>query len=307
MQELMMVMVVLLIAAVAAAPAQEESLVAGELERVATGLQFTEGPAWHPDGYLVFSDIPADTIYRLGEKGPEVYRRPSGNSNGLIFDRNLRLVACEHGNRRVSLTGEDGVAASLASQYEGKRLNSPNDLVEKSDGSVYFTDPPYGVRAEQRELDFQGVFRIGPDGKLTLAVRDFAMPNGLAFSPDEKVLYVADTEKDCLRAFDVKEDGSLANDRVFIRTERPERLGADGIKVDVKGNVYITAYDGVWIVSPKGEHLETIRMEERPANLAFGDADGRTLYVTARKSVYKVRVKHAGAAVARRPAEGAGD
>src|SRR5262245_63686177 len=149
-----------------------ELLESNEVERIATGHQFTEGPAWHSDGYLVYSDIPADRICFWSPEGVKTYRKPSGNSNGLIFDRQLRLVACEHGNRRVSRTELDFAVVALAERYQGKRLNSPNDLVERSDGSIYFTDPPYGVDAKDQELDFQGVYRVAPDGQLDVVAKD---------------------------------------------------------------------------------------------------------------------------------------
>jgi len=275
-----------------------------ELERLATGFQFTEGPVWHPDGYLIFSDIPADTIYSLKDGERDVFRRPSGNSNGLAFDREGRLVACEHGSRRVSATQKDGTVVPVATHYQGKRLNSPNDVVVKSDGSVYFTDPPYGVRPEDRELDFQGVYRIGPDGGLTLLADDFVKPNGLAFSPDEKVLYVDDTEKGWIRAFDVGEDGLLTEGRVFARLEGAGHGRPDGMKVDAEGNVYCTGPGGVWVISPAGEPIEVIETPEAAANVAFGGADGRTLYITARASIYSVQVRHPGAVVSRRPGQG---
>jgi gluconolactonase len=289
--------------AVGVAAGMGESLCTGPLQRVATGFKFTEGPMWHPDGYLVFSDIPANTIYRLTEDGAEVFRKPSGNSNGLTFDLKGRLLACEHGNRRVSRARGDGEVVAVATHYEGKRLNSPNDLVVRSDGSIYFTDPPYGVQKEDRELDFQGVYRVDPKGNLTLLVTGFAKPNGLAFSPDEKVLYIADTQKNHVRAFDMTEDGLLEDGRVFVETEEPDRLGADGMKVDVRGNLYVTATDGVRIYSPKGEHLETIEMPQRPANLCFGPPEGKTLYITAQSSVYKVAVRNPGAVYTRRFAQ----
>jgi gluconolactonase len=271
-----------------------ESLRRSEIEEVAAGLEFTEGPAWHPDGYLVFSDIPASTIYRLGRHGLEVFRRPSGNSNGLAFDPQGRLVACEHGNRRVSITRDDGTVVPLADHYGGKRLNSPNDVVVRSDGAVYFTDPPYGVEADQRELDFQGVFRVTPDGALTVVAGDFVKPNGLCFSPDESLLYIADTELHQVRVFDVAGDGTLAGGRVFFQVSAPAQLRPDGMKVDAEGNLYVAGFDGVWVIAPDGRHVETWPLPIRLSNLAFGD-DGLSLYITARPVVYRVRVRHPGA------------
>ena len=269
----------------------------GEPERIASGLQFTEGPVWHPDGYLLFSDIPADTIYKwTSDGGIEKFRSPSGNSNGLTFDRHGRLVACEHGNRRVSLTELDGTIVTLAGEYQGKRLNSPNDLVVKSDGSVYFTDPPYGVKPDQRELDFQGVYRVAPDGVIALLADDFEKPNGLAFSPDEKILYIADTDRKHVRAFDVQPDGTLANDRVFAEDVFEAGHGPDGMKVDINGNLYIAA-GFVWIFDSAGKHLGNIVAPEAPANLAFGGPDNKTLFLTARTSVYKVQLKVQGVKV----------
>ncbi len=295
-----MACVALLAAAAAFGAAAATNIGMSEPEQVATDFQFTEGPVWHPLGFLIFSDIPADTIYSLEDGETDVLRRPSGHSNGLTFDPAGRLIACEHGNRRVSITEKQGDILPLATQYQGKRLNSPNDVVVRSDGMIYFTDPPYGVRPEEREIDFQGVYRIEPDGELALLVDDFNKPNGLAFSPDESVLYIADTDEHLLRAFDVEEDGSLAGDRVFYRVEPPGELRPDGLKVDAYGNVYIAASDGVQIVSPEGELLEKIELPERPANLAFGGPDGRTLYVTARSSVYAVAVRYQGAVYRRR-------
>lgn len=258
-----------------------ETLTTGPVETVAEGFKFTEGPVWLPGGPLIFSDIPADTIYRADKT---VYRRPSGKSNGLTLDPEGRLIACEHGNRRVSRTEKDGTVVSIAETYDGKKLNSPNDIVVRSDGTIFFTDPPYGLEGREQELPFQGVFGIKPSGELVLLVDDFKKPNGLAFSPDEKVLYIADTEGGHIRAFDVAEDGSLSNGRVFC-----ELPGPDGMKVDTQGNVWSTARDGVCIYNPAGEHVQTIEFPQNPANCAFGDEDGQTLYVTARTGVYKVR------------------
>ncbi len=295
------VLVLVLLAAVGAVTlGASPGLDVGPVRKVAGGFQFTEGPMWHPDGYLVFSDIPADTIYRLVEGEAEVHRRPSGNSNGLAFDLEGRLLACEHGNRRVSRTLEEGRVVDVATHYEGRRLNSPNDLIVRSDGSIYFTDPPYGVEEADRELEFQGVYRVSPEGDLQLLVDDFEKPNGLAFSPDEAVLYVADTELDQVRAFEVAGDGSPANGREFIRFEEPARLRPDGMKVDTEGTLYVAGFEGVEVFGPDAEHRGTVRLPERPANLAFGDEDGRTLYVTARTSLYAVRVPYAGAVFARR-------
>lgn len=269
----------------------------GEPERVASGFQFTEGPVWHPDSYLLFSDIPADTIYKWSpDGGVEKFRSPSGNSNGLTFDRHGRLLACEHGNRRVSLTELDGTIITLAGEYQGKRLNSPNDLVVKSDGSIYFTDPPYGVKPDQRELDFQGVYRVAPDGVMALLADDFEKPNGLAFSPDEKTLYIADTDRKHVRAFDVQPDGTLANGRVFAEGVSEAGHGPDGMKVDVNGNLYVAA-GFVWVFDSTGKHLGNIVIPEAPANLAFGGPDNKTLFLTARTSVYKVQLKVQGVKV----------
>lgn len=271
---------------------------AGEPERIGTGFQFTEGPVWHPDGYLLFSDIPANRIVKWTSDGNvETFRAPSGNSNGLTYDRQGRLIACEHGVRRVSRAEPDGTITVLAERYQGKRLNSPNDVVVKSDGSIYFTDPPYGVAAEQRELDFQGVYRIAPDGTLTLLVDDFDRPNGLAFSPDEKTLYIDDSARRHVRAFDVQADGTLANGRVLVDMAIDADGVPDGMKVDVAGVLYVTGAGGTWVVSPKGEHLGTIVTPELPANCAFGDSDHKTLYITARTAVYRVRLKTEGVKV----------
>ena len=267
-----------------------------KIEKIAGGFQFTEGPVWHKDGSLLFSDIPVDTIFKWKPNSDlVVFRKPSGNANGLTLDRDGRLIACEHGNRRVSRIGKDGKITVLASYYEGKRLNSPNDAVVKSDGSIYFTDPPYGVQPKGRELDFQGVYRISPSGELTLLVDDFDRPNGLAFSPDEKVLYIADSSaRSHIRAFDVKTDGTLANGRIFAELKTGEPGSPDGLKVDTKGNIWSTGPAGVWVLDKTGKHLGTIKPPEVPANCAFGDKDGKTLYMTARTGLYRIRTKAKG-------------
>lgn len=262
-----------------------------KIEKVAGGFNFTEGPLWHKDGFLIFSDIPADAIVKVTPQGGVTpYREISGNSNGLTFDSLGRLIRCEHGNRRVSRETRGGHVTVLASKFDGKRLNSPNDIVVKSDGSIYFTDPPYGVKPDERELDFQGVYRISAIGKLTLLADDFDRPNGLAFSPDEKILYIADSSAhQHIRAFDVLPDETLANGRVFANMKTGEQGAPDGMKVDVEGNVWATGPGGVWVFDPSGKHLGTIKPPEIPANCAWGDSEGKTLYMTARTGIYRIR------------------
>jgi gluconolactonase len=284
----------------AQSPAGLDSLVeSGEPERIATGFINTEGPVWHPDGYLLFSDINNNTINKWTPDGKVVkFRSPSGYSNGLTFDKQGRLIACEHRNRRVSRTEPDGTIVTLANKYQGKRLHSPNDAVVKSDGSIYFTDPPYGVEAwsGKIELSFQGIYRILPDGKaLEVLVKDLYRPNGLAFSPDEKVLYVADSQDSrSIHAFDIKPDGTLANRRVIIKN-----VGMpDGIKVDVNGNLYVTTNRRrVGIYDSTGKHLGDIATPEITRNCAFGGPDNKTLFITAMSSVYRVQLKIPGVQV----------
>lgn len=273
--------------------------VSTDMVEVASGFEFTEGPVWHPDGYLLFSDIPANTIYRLeAERDPVPWRKPSGHSNGLTFDRQGRLVACEHGKRRVSRTETDGTRTALATHYQGKRLHSPNDVVVRSDGSIYFTDPPYGVEPDERELAFNGVYRIPPDGgALELLVDDSERPNGLAFSPDESALYIDDTWRRHIRVFDVAKDGELSNGRIFAEMPSDMEGGPDGMKVDVEGNIYSTGPGGLWVYQPDGELVGVIVGPQRPANLAFGGPERKTLYLTARTSVYRLTTRIAGVPV----------
>jgi sugar lactone lactonase YvrE len=255
--------------------------------------KFTEGPVWHPNGFLLFSDIPANTIYKWQPNQEiKVFRQPSGNTNGNTLDRTGHLIFAEHGNRRLSLQENNRQIVTLASHYQGKRLNSPNDLVVKSDGNIYFTDPPYGIKSEQEELGFYGVYRLTLNGTLTLLIKDFIRPNGIAFSSDEKKLYVNDSEKSHIRVFDVKPDGMLVNGKRFATLKSSKKEGtADGIKVDIKGNVYSTGPGGIWIFAPNGDQLGIIEIPEVPANLAWGDGDYKTLYVTARSSLYRIRLK----------------
>ena len=268
------------------------------LEKLATGFIFTEGPIWDAvGGGLFFSDIPADKMWKwTKDKGPEVVRDPSGKSNGLTLDKGGRLIACEHVNRRVSRTEEDGTVHAIADTYEGKRLNSPNDVVVKSDGSIYFSDPPYGLteefgRLDVQELPFQGVYRISPDGEsLTLLVDDFEKPNGLAFSPDESLLYIDDTDLSHVRVFDVDADGMISNGRLFAELKGDEPGNPDGMKIDSEGNVYVTGPGGIWVFDPSGNELGRIDVPEVTGNLAWGDEDWRTLYIAGSTSLYRIRL-----------------
>jgi len=262
------------------------------LEKVADGFQFTEGPVWNSAGFLLFSDIPANQIVKfVPGAAPTAFRTPSGNSNGLTYDRAGRLLACEHSNRRVTRQEADGSLTVLASSYDGKKLNSPNDIVVRSDGTIYFTDPPYGIREEQKELPFQGVYKISPEGKLTLLAQDFDRPNGIALSPDEKTLYVDDSARLHVCAFDVAPDGSISHGRILAELKSARQGVPDGMKVDRKGNLYVTGPGGVWVFDKRGKHLGTILMSELPANCGWGDADYQTLYLTARTGLYRIRLK----------------
>jgi len=272
------------------------------IEHLATGFRFTEGPVWRGN-HLLFSDIPNSRIVRWRSlpEGPEIstFRHPSGNSNGHTLDRSGRLISCEHSNRRVSRTEADGSVSVVADRYQGRRLNSPNDVVVRSDGVIFFTDPPYGLGPGEpgKELAFNGVYRGDPDGTLTCLVEDFDRPNGLAFSPDERTLYIDDTVRQHIRAFDVDLAGSLSNGRIFAELRSTDRGGADGMKVDVQGNVYCTGPGGVWVLAPDGTHLGRVRPAEVPANVAWGEDDWRTLYMTAQTSLYRLQMAVAGVAV----------
>lgn len=264
-----------------------------KLEKLSDGFKFTEGPVWNPSGFLLFSDIPADTIYRWAPNGISVFRRPAGNPNGNTFDRQGRLITAQH-NRQLTRTEKNGKITILAERYQGKRLNSPNDVVVKSDGSIYFTDPPYGIQKEQEELGFYGIYRWKPDGTLTLLNKEMVRPNGIAFSPDETKLYVSDSEKLHIRVFDVQPDGTLVNSKVFALPGRTDKGVPDGMKVDIKGNIYCSGSGGIWIFSPTGQLLGKIAVPQSVTNLAWGDKDYKTLYITAGNSIYRIRLNIAG-------------
>ena len=274
-------------------------------EKIAGGFEFTEGPVWNSRAEnLIFSDIYGDTLYVWEEeKGHGVFRRPSGQANGNTFDKQGRLITCEHQNRRVSRTGADGRVETLAGHYQGKMLNSPNDVVCSSDGEIYFTDPPYGLvqpdgTMKAGELDFCGVYRFSPrDKRLTLLIDDFIRPNGLMLSLDETQLLINDTERCHVRVFDIDADGRLCSDRVLAELKYQGVEGRpDGMKLDTDGNLYVAGglNNWVWVFDPEGKLIGLIEFEEGPANLAWGGDDWRTLFVTARTSVFRISMKAKG-------------
>lgn len=292
------------------APEFDEIVPAGaKIEKLASGFRFTEGPVWTHDGYLLFSDIPNNSILKwTPAEGVSVFLKPSGfngatapegafiGPNGLTVDHQGRLIICQHGNRQLVRRDKSGKITVLAATYEGKRLNSPNDVVVGSDGSIYFTDPPYGLAKQDddpaKELKFNGVYRLSR-GSLQLVYRDLSRPNGLAFSPDEKTFYVgnSDEKKKIWMKFDVQPGGSVANGKLFYDVTSETAAGVpDGMKVDNKGNLYCTGPGGIWVFSSGGKHLGNIDPPEVPANLAWGDADGKTLYITARTGLYRIKL-----------------
>jgi len=264
-----------------------------EAERLATGFLFTEGPLWHPDGFYYFVDIRRSHLHRVvpGE-APEVVRANTGEGNGTTFDLDGRLVMCEGGNRRVTRMAADRTLEVLMDRWEGKRLNRPNDVVCRSDGSLYFTDPGLRVPLAEREVPYAGVYRIAPDGALAM-LADFEYPNGLAFSPDERLLYVANTRwAQYIHVLELDAAGRMIRRRIFADMSSDETDGVpDGMKVDVEGRVYCTGPGGTWVFAPDGARLGIVRTPEVPANLCFGGPDLRTLFFTARTSVYTLRVK----------------
>jgi gluconolactonase len=277
-------------------------LVVGEdvaFEKLATGFLFTEGPLWHArDKYLLFSDMPGDHLRKwTASDGVTTFRKPCAQSNGLAWDRQGRLLVCEHATSTLTRTEPDGSSTVLARHYDGKELNSPNDVVVKSDGGIYFSDPTYG-RAEYygnprpTQLAFRGVYRAEPDGKkLTLLADDFGQPNGLCFSLDEKRLFVNDTDRQHIRVFDVKPDGTLANGKVWAETTGKGAGAPDGMKIDTEGNIYCCGPGGIHVFDSRGASLGVINVPEYTANMCFGDDDFRSLFITASTSLYRVRVK----------------
>ena len=291
-----------------------------EAQRLATDFAFTEGPLWHPDGYWLFVDLRREppVIHRMSPAGgaPDIIREPSGGTNGMTFDLQGRLLMCEGDNRRISRMEPDGTINVVADRWDGKRFHRPNDIVCRSDGSIYFTNPSGRVPEEEQEIEWPGtIHRIAPDGAVELLAHDIDFPNGIAFSPDESTLYVSNTRKlgerpdqywdgevkpnQFIQAYDVAADGSLSNSRKFGDMASAEDGVPDGMKVDAEGRVYCTGSGGVWVFAPDGEHLGIIRVPEIPANCAFGGPDFKTMLFTARTSVYSLRMTTPGAALPR--------
>jgi gluconolactonase len=274
-------------------------------EKIAGGCVFTEGPLWsHRDNTLTFSDVRGNAMYCWSEAtGQQVYRKPSQVSNGNTWDREGNLVTCEHEGRRVSRTYPDGRVETVVGRFEGKLLNSPNDVVGATNGDLYFTDPPYGLRQPDGtfapgEYGVNGVFRISAsDGSLTLVVDDFERPNGIVISLDGRQMYIDDTDRHHVRLFDIGADGGLGNGRVFADITHGSTVGRpDGMKLDSQGNLYVTANtaEGVWVYAPDGTLLGFIGTPEGPANCAWGGPDNRTLFITACTSVYRLQMKVSG-------------
>ncbi len=271
------------------------------LEQVATGFAFTEGPIWNPvAGDLIFSDMPGDHMRRwTAAKGIETFRQPSNKANGNAYDGQGRIVTCEHATSRVTRTEASGAIAVLATHWDGKELNSPNDVVVGPDGAIWFTDPTYGRMdyygvAREAELDFRGVYRIAPDGGLALVADDFGQPNGLCFSLDKRDLFINDTDKGHIRRFAVGEDGRLTGGAVWAAPEGDLPGAPDGMKIDQAGNLFCTGPGGVHVFAPDATPLGVILTPEGTANFTWGDADLRTLYLTASTSLYRIRTKIAG-------------
>jgi gluconolactonase len=263
-----------------------------KVEKLAGGLKFTEGPVWLPDRkILVFSDIPASKLMQWSQADGVREFRASANPNGNTLDAKGRLLTCQHSARNIVRTEIDGTVSVVVDRHDGKRFNSPNDLAVKSDGTLWFTDPPYGLpKDQQKELPGNWVYRFDPASKQTTVVcKEFDMPNGIVFSPDESRLYIADSGKgQRVGAFPVKPDGTLGEPLWWAEG------GSDGMRVDEKGNLYTTAADGVRIYNPDGKRLATIAIPEQPANCAFGGDDFKTLFITARTGLYRVRLHVAG-------------
>lgn len=269
------------------------------LEKLGSGFSFIEGPIWHPyEKWLIFSDMAGNRMHRCGPDGKiEIFREPSDKANGNTLDRRGRLLTCEHAKSRVTRTEADGTIVALATHYDGKELNSPNDIIVAANGTIYFTDPTYGrmefygVPREQ-ELTFQGVYKMDVDGDgLTLLADDFVQPNGLCFSLDASRLFINDTERQHIRVFNVASDGRLTGGAVWAETKGNGPGAPDGMKIDSRGNLYCCGPGGVHVFNPSADFLGVIPMPETAANFTFGDDDLRSLYITASTSLYRQRVR----------------
>jgi gluconolactonase len=275
-----------------------------EVERVATGFTFTEGPIWNArDDSLLFSDMPGDVRRRWSERdGVEEIMKPSNKCNGMVYDADGNLLVCEHVTSSLVRERPDGTRETIATHHQGKELNSPNDVITRSDGTIYFSDPSYGRMPgfgleRDQHLSFQGVYRIPPGGgdpELVVAEGEFEQPNGLCFSPDESLMYINDTPRALIRVYDVQADGTLTNGRLFF-----EGIGSgvieegipDGMKCDERGDIWVTGPGGVWVISPSGEHLGVVEVPENVGNLTWGGSDGGTLYMPSSTSLYRVATK----------------
>jgi gluconolactonase len=267
-----------------------------KLETVASGFGFTEGPMWDESGFLYVSDETINKIFRVYPDGRKEEVIALGDPDGNTFDRQHRLIDCASVLRAIIAVTREGKYTILADHFEGKKLNSPNDVIAGPDGAIYFTDPTLDlVAGEKQEIPYQGVYRLDAQGNLRLLTKDLAQPNGLAFSPNGKHFYVDDSEKRNIRVYDVAADGSLTNGRIFGEEQGGKHEGVpDGMKVDQRGNLFVTGPKGIWVWDSKGNHLGTIATPEQPANLTWGDKDYQTLYITATTSVYRLRMKTQG-------------
>ncbi|MFN7996564.1 MAG: SMP-30/gluconolactonase/LRE family protein [Bryobacteraceae bacterium] len=278
--------------ALLALPLAAQDLVNIEVEKAAKDFRFTEGPVWSRDGYLLFSDIPGNKILKLvPERGTAVYRDSSQGANGNALDAQGRLYTCESHARRVTRTDKKGHTEVLADKWQGKRLNAPNDIVVSRTGHVYFTDPAFGNQSDTRELDFYGVYHITPKGQLSVIAKPVGRPNGITLSPNGRVLYVTNSDERNVRAYDVDHNGEVSGERIVISGIDGV---PDGVRTDDKGNLYVAA-KAISVFSPDGKPIGTIPVAEKPSNCAFGDEDFHTLYITARTSVYRVRLDVKGA------------
>lgn len=268
-----------------------DSLFTGEPEVITTGYQFTEGPYWHSDGFLIFSDIPANKVFKWtpGSEDSEVFIDSSGNSNGITATPDGVLILAQHAGK-VSKVTEEMELIPIAEQYEGNRLNSPNDVAVRSDGLIYFTDPTFGVSEEDRELDITGVYRINADQSLTLLYEGIDLPNGIVFSPDESKLYIADSQDGEIIQFDVLGNGEIENPVEFANIGAMSEMGgADGMTVDDEGRLYTTGPNGLIVFDSEGNQLEQIRFDQQITNVTFGGEEGNDLFITSRDDVFRIR------------------